>query len=151
MLLSSPTPTKSSVITNPQSRFVTKSAVAMQLKRSPEDIYKVNCWRYVVHVVGKKTSTFVSYADLPPIVGVALPNHRDVRAWRKRWKKYDHIAPLFWHNFYAEKLRQVKTMEELQAWEEVLSYIGFGLPESSRIELEGICSEMTHFLFSNAA
>jgi hypothetical protein len=61
------------------------------------------------------------------------------------------IAPLFWHNFYAEKLRQVQTMTELQAWEEVLSYIGFGLPESSRIELEGICAEMTHFLISQAA
>ena len=149
MLLASPKP--ATVVTNPQSRFVTKSAVAMHLKRSPDEIYKVNCWRYVVHVVGKKTSTFVSYADLPPIVGVALPNHRDVRAWRKRWKKYDQIAPLFWHNFYAEKLRQVQTMAELQAWEEVLSYIGFGLPESSRIELEGICAEMTHFLFSYAA
>ncbi len=149
MLLASPKPV--AVVTNPQSRFATKTAVAMHLKRLPEEIYTVNCWRYVVHVVGKKTSTFVSYADLPPIIGVDLPNHRDVRAWRKRWKKYDHIAPLFWHNFYAEKLRQVKTMDELQAWEEVLSYIGFGFPESSRIELEGICSEMTYFLFTNAA
>jgi hypothetical protein len=149
MLVSASKP--ASVVTNPQSRFATKSAIAMHLKRSTDEIYKVNCWRYVVHVVGKKMSTFVSYADLPPIVGVTLPNHRDVRAWRKRWKKCDHIAPLFWHNFYAEKLRQVTTMEELQAWEEVLSYISFGLPESSRIELEGICGEMTHFLFSNAA
>jgi hypothetical protein len=149
MLLAPPKPVI--LVTNPQSRFVTKAAVAMHLKRSIDEIYKVNCWRYVVHVVGKKTSTFVSYADLPPIIGVALPNHRDVRAWRKRWKKYDHTAPLFWHNFYAEKLRQVTTMEELQAWEEVLSYVGFGLPAASRIELEGICGEMTHFLFSNAA
>ncbi len=138
-------------IANPQSRFATKAAVAMHLKRSPEEIYKVNCWAHVLHVVGKKISTFVSYADLPPIVGVALPNHRDVRAWRKRWKKHGDIAPLFWHNFYAEKLRQVKSMEELQAWEEVLSYINFGLPESSRIELEGICAEMTHYFISHAA
>ena len=149
MLLTSPQPV--AVVTNPQSRFATKTAIAMHLKRSPDEIYKVNCWRYVVHVVGKKTSTFVSYADLPPIIGVALPNHRDVRAWRKRWKKYDHTAPLFWHNFYADKLRQVTTMADLQAWEEVLSYINFGLPASSRIELEGICGEMTHYLFSKAA
>jgi hypothetical protein len=138
-------------VANPQSRFATKSAVAMHLKRSTEEIYKVNCWAYVVHVVGKNISTFVSYADLPPIIGVALPNHRDVRAWRKRWKKFDNIAPLFWHNFYSEKLRQVKSMEELQAWEEVLSYITFGLPESSRIELEGICAQMTHHLMLDAA
>jgi hypothetical protein len=145
-------PTKPVILlTNPQSRFVTKAAVVMHLKRSTDEIYKVNCWRYVVHVVGKKTSTFVSYADLPPIIGVALPNHRDVRAWRKRWKKYDNTAPLFWYSFYAEKLRQVTTMEELQAWEEVLSYVGFGLPAASRTELEGICGEMTNFLFSNAA
>jgi hypothetical protein len=149
MLLAAPKP--STVITNPQSRFATTEAIAMHLKRSPAEIYKVNCWKYVVHVVGKKMSTFVSYADLPPIVGVALPNHRDVRAWRKRWKKYDHTAPLFWHNFYVEKLRQVSSMEELQAWEEVLSYINFGLPESSRIELEGIAAEMTHYFFSHAA
>jgi hypothetical protein len=149
MLLTSPKPAV--FVTNPQSRFATKAAIAMHLKRSPDEIYKINCWRYVVHVVGKKTSTFVSYADLPPIIGVAVPTHRDVRAWRKRWKKYDHTAPLFWHNFYADKLRQVTTMAELQAWEEVLSYINFGLPESSRIELEGICEEMTHFLFSKAA
>jgi hypothetical protein len=82
---------------------------------------------------------------------VALPNHRDVRAWRKRWKKFENIAPLFWHNFYSENLRQVKSMEELQAWEEVLSYISFGLPESSRIELEGICAQMTHHLMVDAA
>jgi hypothetical protein len=149
MLLAAPQP--STITVNPQSRFVTKEAVAMHLKRSIDEIYKINCWRYVVHVVGKKMSTFVSYADLPPIVGVALPNHRDVRAWRKRWKKYDQIAPLFWHNFYIEKLRQVRTMEELQAWEEVLSYVNFGLPESSRIEMEGICAEMTHYFFSHAA
>jgi hypothetical protein len=149
MLLAAPK--SATVVTNPQSRFATKAAVAMHLKRSTDEIYKISCWRYVVHVVGKKTSTFVSYADLPPIIGVALPNHRDVRAWRKRWKKYDQIAPLFWHNFYIDKLRQVTTMQELQAWEEVLSYINFGLPESSRIELEGICLEMTHFLFTKVA
>jgi hypothetical protein len=149
MLLAAPK--SATVVTNPQSRFATKAAVAMHLKRSTDEIYKISCWRYVVHVVGKKTSTFVSYADLPPIIGVALPNHRDVRAWRKRWKKYDQIAPLFWHNFYMDKLRQVTTMQELQAWEEVLSYINFGLPESSRIELEGICLEMTHFLFTKVA
>jgi hypothetical protein len=138
-------------VANPQSRFATKIAVAMHLKRSAQEIYKINCWAYVVHVVGKNTSTFVSYADLPPVIGVALPNHRDVRAWRKRWKKFGDIAPLFWHNFYADKLHQVQSMEELQAWEEVLSYIHFGLPESSRIELEGICAKMTHYFFSHAA
>ena len=149
MLLTAPKP--SNVTINPQSRFATKEAVARHLKRSPDEIYRVSCWRYVVHVVGKKTSTFVSYADLPPIIGVAKPNHRDVRVWRKRWKKYDHIAPLFWHNFYADKLRRVSSMAELQAWEEVLSYINFGLPESSRIELEGICAEMTHYFLLCAA
>lgn len=136
---------------NPQRRFVTEAAVAMHLKRSIAEIYTITCWRYVVHIVGKNISTFVSYADLPPILGVDLPNHRDVRVWRKRWKKYDHIAPLFWHNFYIDKLRQITTMEELQAWEQVLSYIKFGLPESSRIELETLCGEITHNLFINAA
>jgi hypothetical protein len=146
------TPTQNSSIVNPLSRFVTTEAVARHLKRNPDEIYRVNCWRHVLHVVGKGTSTFVSYADLPPIVGVALPNHWDVRNWRKRWKKYEHIAPLFWHNFYVDKLRHAQTMAELQAWEQVIAYISFGLPESSRIELEGICAQRTHhFLLSEAA
>jgi hypothetical protein len=42
-------------------------------------------------------------------------------------------------------------MNELQAWEEVIAYIRFGLPESSRIELEGICDRMTQSFFSDVA
>jgi hypothetical protein len=29
----------------------------------------------------------VSYADIPPILGVELPKPEDFICWRKRWKK----------------------------------------------------------------
>jgi hypothetical protein len=138
-------------IVNPLSRFVSRETVAMHLKKDGDDIYRVNCWRYVVHVVGKGTSTFVSYADLPPIVGVDLPNAWDVRSWKQRWKKCGHIAPLFWHNFYVQRLQACRSMAELQAWEEIIAYISFGLPESSRVELEGICDRMTRYFFTEVA
>jgi hypothetical protein len=138
-------------VIHPLSRFVSRETVALHLKQDEADIYRVNCWRYVVHVVAKGKSTFLSYADLPPIVGVAHPNAWDVRTWRKRWKKYGHIAPLFWHNFYVDRLLECRSMNELQAWEEVIAYIRFGLPESSRIELEGICDRMTQSFFSDVA
>jgi hypothetical protein len=144
-------PSSNKPVVHPLSRFVSRETVALHLKRDSAEIYRVNCWRYVVHVVGKGTSTFVSYADLPPIAGVPLPNAWDVRTWRKRWKKFGHIAPLFWHNFYIDRLQQCQSMEELRAWEEVIAYISFGMPESSRIELEGICDRMTHSFFSDVA
>jgi hypothetical protein len=57
---------------NPLSRFVTKEAVAKVLKVKPEQIREIRCWAYVIHVVGVGLSRFVSYADMPPILGVRL-------------------------------------------------------------------------------
>lgn len=56
------------------------------LKVKPEDITEIRRWALVIQVVGKGFSRFVSYADLPPIAGVALPCQLDFNYWRKRWK-----------------------------------------------------------------
>ena len=62
---------------HPQARFVTTEAIALLLNLKTEDIYRIDCWQYVIHVVGKGVSKFVSYADLPPIVGVEPPTNQD--------------------------------------------------------------------------
>ena len=85
---------------HPLARFVTKEAIALLLNLKPHEIYRIDCWRYVIHVVGKGVSTFVSYADLPPILGVESPNSEDFICWRKRWKKNKYKAPKFWAEFY---------------------------------------------------
>lgn len=61
-------------------RFVTKEAIARLLKTHPDQIWEVRRWAYVLLVVGKGISRFVSYADLPPIPNVAPPEGRDFRA-----------------------------------------------------------------------
>ncbi len=136
---------------HPQMRFVNKEAIAMCLDRTPTEIYRVDCWRYVAHVVGKGFSTFVSYADLPPILGVTMPMATDVRLWRKRWRQHLHLAPRFWVEFYARKLQSVSDLEELAAWDELVAYIHFGLTESDRQSLAATCSAVTHQLSSYAA
>jgi hypothetical protein len=38
---------------HPLARFVTKEAIALLLNLKPHEIYRIDCWRYVIHVVGK--------------------------------------------------------------------------------------------------
>jgi hypothetical protein len=114
---------------HPLARFVTTEAIALKLKMKPEHIYSINCWRYVIHVVGKGISTFVSYADIPPIVGVKPPTAEDILCWRKRWKKNKNTAPSFWIEFYAQKFRKAPYLEDLSAWGKLVGAIKFGLEE----------------------
>jgi hypothetical protein len=136
---------------HPQIRFVSAESIAMCVGISPAEIKRVDCWRYVIHVVGKGLSTFVSYADLPPILGVAAPIAADVRIWRQRWRKHGHRAPRFWLNFYTQKLQAVSDLQELAAWDELVAYIQFGLTASDRQMLEAICLETTNRLMHRAA
>lgn len=112
-------------------RFITKEAIALLLNIKPEDIYRIDCWFYVIHVVGKGVSTFVSYADIPPIVGVDLPTLKELLRWRKRWKKNKYKAPDFWVEFYAQNFQQIFTCKDLYAWGELLHKIQFGLSETA--------------------
>lgn len=122
---------------HPLARFVTRDAIALHLNLNPEQIYKIDCWNYVVHVVGKGTSIFVSYADLPPILGVEPPTLKDILKWRKRWRKYGNKAPQFWVEFYANKLRTAATAQELQNWYKLINSIHFAFPNVALRWLQG--------------
>lgn len=120
---------KSSVI-HPQSRFVTEEAVCLMFSISFEDIYTVECWRYIVYVHGKGVSKFVSYADFPPIINVGSPTSQDRIKWRKRWRKshdYPHKnhAPQWWAEFFTLQFRETASESELQSWWQLLASINF--------------------------
>jgi hypothetical protein len=136
---------------HPQIRFVSQESIARCLGRETAEIYRIDCWRYVAHVVGKGISTFVSYADLPPILGVVPPVATDARLWRKRWRRHHHLAPRFWVEFYAHQFQSVTDLEELAAWDELVAYIHFGFTEIDRQFLATICADVTHQLSSYAA
>ena len=120
-----------SKVVHPLARFITVEAIAHYLKLQPEDIYRIDCWRYVIHVVAKGVSTFVSYADIPPIVGVEPLTPQDILCWRKRWKKNKFKAPDFWVGFYAQKFKLAPYLKDLYAWGELVGMIKFGLSEAA--------------------
>jgi hypothetical protein len=109
------------------SRFVTADAIALHLKVKVEQIREIRFWRYVLLVVAEGLTTFVSYADIPPILEVAPPKGKDMVAWRKRWKQNGHKAPEFWVGFYALMFRRSRTIEEMYRWKALVTTIKFGL------------------------
>lgn len=82
-----PTIKQESKVFHPLAKFVTVEAIAQLLNLHPEQIYDIRCWPTVILVIGKGISTFISYADLPPIVEAQPPSDQDILCWRKRWKK----------------------------------------------------------------
>ena len=127
---------------HPLARFVTKDAIALCLNLEPEQIYKIDCWRYVIHVVGKGVSTFVSYADLPPILGVEPPTNKDFWRWRKRFAKQNKQAPPFWQEFYQQKLQQAASQTELDKWEQIIGTIEQILPSDVLAALRHVLIEV---------
>ena len=88
----SETPTKSrtiaeskiihkSPILHPLARFVTEETVALLFNIAVDEIYRIECCRYMVYVHAKGISRFVSYADFPPIVGVNTIALQDFGRW----------------------------------------------------------------------
>jgi hypothetical protein len=114
---------------HPLSRFVTVQAIALLLDLKSEQIYRVDCWRYVIHVVGKGVSTFVSYADIPPILGVEPPKPEDINCWRKRWRRNKYKAPNFWTEFYQQQFKLAPSLTEIDRWGELVNAIAFALPD----------------------
>lgn len=57
---------------------MTAEAIALLLKVDLAQIKDIRCWAHMVLVVSKGFSRFVSYADLPPILAVKVPNTADV-------------------------------------------------------------------------
>ncbi len=104
-------------------RFVTKEAIARLLKIQPDHIWEIQRWAYVILVVGKGFSRFVSYADLPPVPHVALPDVPDILCWLRRWK--EKRSPRFWVEFYAEQIQETFAAEELLAWGKLVNRIKY--------------------------
>jgi len=122
------------------SRFVTEEAVTIMFNINFEDIYVVECWRYIVYVHAKGVSKFVSYADFPPIVGVEPPTAADFIKWRKRWKKQNEPgqrskAPELWVKFLKNEFWQAPSEAVLYTWGKLVALIKFAFNEQRLQEL----------------
>ncbi len=103
-----------SPILHPLARFVTEETVALLFNIGVDDIYRIECCRYMVYVHAKHISRFVSYADFPPIVEVNEPALQDFGRWYKRWKS--KLAPIFWTKFYTRKFKDAVSVDRLLEW-----------------------------------
>jgi len=122
-----------STAAHPLSRFVSREALGFHLGIKSENIYKISCWRHVIHVVGKSKSRFVSYADMPPILGVEPPKKSDFAKWKKRIKtRKQKYVPKFWAQFYVKKIEESNSIQTLLNWQNLVSQC------KSLISLEGV-------------
>ncbi|MEG4866258.1 MULTISPECIES: hypothetical protein [unclassified Microcoleus] len=103
-----------SPILHPLARFVTEETVALLFDIAVDDIYRIECCRYMVYVHGKSISRFVSYADFPPILEVKPIALQDFGRWYKRWKS--KLAPAFWTKFYTHKFKKAVSVDRLLEW-----------------------------------
>ncbi len=129
-----------SLILHPLARFVNEETVALLFNLSPEQIYRIDCFRYVVYVHGKGVSKFVSYADFPPIVGTMSPTGADFVLWHKRWRKRwkSKQAPAFWINFYAYQFKKAPSVAKLRGWGELVAVVKSEFSEVQLQELRKI-------------
>ena len=127
-------------------RFITKEAISLLLNLKPEHIYRIDCWRHVIHVVGKGISRFVSYADIPPILGVEPPTHEDFACWRKRWKKNKYQSPKFWAEFYTQKFKLALSLPEMYRWAELVGMIKFALSEAAVQSLRSVYAQEQYWM-----
>lgn len=124
---------------HPLARFASREAIALILKISVEKIKEVRCWARVILVVGQGLSRFVSYADLPPTIGVEAPTSQDWAYWHKRWQKLKlKQAPNYWATFYIHRFEQCKDITELFNWGRLLGTIKHLLSEQTVIALRSI-------------
>jgi hypothetical protein len=124
---------KSSEI-HPLARFVTEEAVCLKFKIKFEDIYLIECWQYIVYVHGKGLSKFVSYADFPPVIGVAPPTASEMAKWCRRWLKQHNFidrkqAPVWWARFFAIQFNQAPWDTVLYEWGKLINLIRFAFNE----------------------
>ncbi|HEY9294849.1 MAG TPA: hypothetical protein VIQ31_00495 [Phormidium sp.] len=124
---------------HPLARFVTEEAAALLFNISLEEIYKITCLRYVVHVHGKGVSRFVSYADFPPILAVNLPTALDFYYWNKRWKKKP--AQELWRKFYVDQMERALLPEKLINWGNLIGIVKPLLSETGLSMLREIYAE----------
>ncbi len=132
---------------HPLSRFVTVEAMALLLNIDAAKIKEIRLWRYMILVVADGMSRFVSYAEIPPILGVAAPTPKEFITWRKRWRKLktNHV-PDFWCQFYAQKFGQSNDLEELKRWGQLIASIKFTLPQKVIQALRSLYAEERYCL-----
>lgn len=141
-----PTPQQEATVAHPLYRFVSAEAIALLLNIKPEQILKIRCWAHVILVVGKGICRFVSYADLPPVVGVKPATPQEYLRWRKRWQKNHYQVPAFWGQFYSQKLRQTQSFAQLHAWVRLIEAIQSLLPASIVRDLQSIYTQQNCYL-----
>lgn len=114
-----------SAILHPLARFVTEQTVALMFDLQPEQIYQIQCWRYVVYVHAEGISKFVSYADFPAILDVEPPKSQDFLRWRKRWYKQNRSqqAPEFWTAFYRYHFTHATSDQQLHQWGQLVGLV----------------------------
>ncbi|MBD2607760.1 hypothetical protein H6G81_25330 [Scytonema hofmannii FACHB-248] len=132
---------------NHLSRFVTVEAIALLLNIDAGKIREIRLWRYMILVVADGMSRFVSYAEIPPILGAAPPTVKDFLAWRKRWRKLktNHV-PDYWCKFYAKKFGQSNALEELKRWGQLIAIIKFALSQKVIQTLRSLYAEERYCL-----
>jgi hypothetical protein len=141
------TPQAKATPVHPLARFVSKEAIALHLKIEVKQIKDIRCWPNVILVVAEGLSKFVSYADLPPILGVEPPTNQDFVYWRKRWKTLKtKQAPDFWLRFYANMFGQSQSVAELYQWGQLISVIKLALSEKAVQTLRSIYAEEKYCL-----
>jgi type II secretory pathway component PulJ len=117
---------------HPLARFVTVEAVALLLNIEATRIKEIRLWNHMILVVAQGLSRFVSYADIPPILGVEPPKEAEMVTWRKRWRKLKQKnAPDFWQEFYTQKFAQSSSKEELRNWGKLIAVIKFAFTEAA--------------------
>ncbi|MEG3876085.1 hypothetical protein QT972_01705 [Microcoleus sp. herbarium7] len=125
-----------SPILHPLARFVTEETVALLFNISTDDIYRIECCRYMVYVHGKSISRFVSYADFPPIIEVKPIALQDFGRWYKRWKS--KLAPLFWTKFYTHKFKEAVSVDSLLEWGMLVAKLKSAISEAGLQQLRDV-------------
>ncbi|MEG4453379.1 hypothetical protein [Microcoleus sp. N9_A1] len=110
-----------SPILHPLARFVTEETVALLFDIAVDEIYRIECCRYMVYVHAKHISRFVSYADFPPIIEVKPIALQDFGRWYKRWKS--KLAPTFWTKFYTHKFKKAVSVDRLLEWGKLVATV----------------------------
>ncbi|HEY9853658.1 MAG TPA: hypothetical protein V6D28_29580 [Leptolyngbyaceae cyanobacterium] len=128
-----------SPILHPLARFITEEAVALMFHLALENVYRITCLRYVVHVHGKGVSRFVSYADFSPILAVNPPTSSDFVFWRKRWHKKP--AQELWQKFYTIRFKNALSVMELFEWGTIVNMVKSLLSEEILTELRELYVE----------
>lgn len=125
-----------SPILHPLARFVTEDTVALLFNISTQDIYRIECCRYMVYVHAKGISRFVSYADFPPILEVNPPALQDFGRWYKRWKSKQ--APAFWTKFYTYKFKKAVSVDGLFEWGKLVATVKLVISASGLQQLRDV-------------